>query len=291
MSTHSLRAAAAFAVLCGIWGTSWLAIAEGLDDLPPLTSAAARIVIAFLVMVAVAPSIARVEGGVRAPWPMAVMMGTLNIAYSYSVIYVTEQTLPSGLASLLWGVFPMMMAIAGAAFLGEAVRAKHVVGFLGGLLGLVVLFFTDLQRIGESGVMTALFLLTSPLASASSQVVIKKKAAGVSAALLTRDALGVGSLLLVPTAWFLERDAAVHWTGAAVASVVYLAVVATALAFFLYYWLLRQVRSSKLSTIAYITPVLALTLGWLVRDEPLGATTLAGAVLVLGSVALVIRAK
>lgn len=286
-----LHLAIAFAVLCGIWGTSWLAIAEGLDDLPPLSSAAARIVLAWLVLLVLAPTIARWEGGTRAPWWLAAAMGTLNIAYSYSVIYLTEKTLPSGLVSLLWGVFPLLMLVAGVLFLGERLRTQHVIGFAGGMLGLGLLFATDLARTGDAGIASAAFLLTSPIASATSQIFVKKFGQGMSAALLTRDALAVGSLLLVPAALLFERDAPRHWTGSAIASVVYLAVVATAFAFVLYYWLLRHVRSSKLSTIAYITPVLALTLGWLFRDEPLELSTLSGAALVLGSVALVIRVR
>lgn len=284
-----IRLAVAFGVLCLIWSTSWFAIAVGVDDLPPITAAATRVGFAFLLLASVARRIARVEGGGRPPLWLSGMMGTFNIAYSYSVIYVTEQTLPSGITALLWGVFPLLMLVAGRMFLGEVLRPVHIVGFIGGFVGLVLLFLVDLRERGAGSVGAAAFLLTSPMVVAISQVFAKKYGGGFSATLFTRDALGIGAVLLVIAAFTLERDLERHWTGSAIASIAYLAVVATAIAFVLYYWILRHVSSSKLSTVSYVTPVLALAIGWAFRDETITPTTLAGALLVVGSVALALQ--
>lgn len=289
VTPHPQRIRLAFVVLCLIWSTSWFAIAVGVEDLPPFTAAGTRVLFAWLALALVAGRISRIEGGKRPPWYLTGVMGVLNITFSYSVIYFTERSLPSGITALLWGVFPLMMLTSGSLFLGERLRGVHVLGFVGGFLGLALLFLVDLRERGAGNVATAAILLTSPLASTITQTLVKKFGAGVSATLLTRDALGVGALLLSTLAFTFEEPLTAKWTTAAIASTAYLAIVATSVAFVLYYWILRHASSSKLSTISYVTPVIALAIGWFFRNEPLAWSTVVGALLVLGSVALAIR--
>jgi drug/metabolite transporter (DMT)-like permease len=75
----------------------------------------------------------------------------------------------------------------------------------------------------------------------------------------------------------------------ALGSVAYLAIVGTVVSFGIYYWLLRYVAASRLSLIAYVTPAIALWLGWAVGDEPLAQSTLAGSALILLGIALALR--
>jgi drug/metabolite transporter (DMT)-like permease len=95
-------------------------------------------------------------------------------------------------------------------------------------------------------------------------------------------------VLLSALAFALEKPLEVTWTPRAAASVVYLALAGTVLTFGLYFWLMRHVAASSLSLIAYVTPVIALALGWMF-GETLTLSTIGGAVLIVGSVALVVR--
>lgn len=281
------------ALLCLIWGSTWLVIQEGLDDLPPLTSAGVRFALAFAVMFFVAPRLARREGGGAPPTRLWVLVGTLNFAVSYAIVYLTETVLPSGLVAVLWAVFPLMAAVPGHFVLGERLGVRQVAGLLLGFLGTCLLFGTDLASfVGRDGgvlapIGAALLLLVSPLVSVVGQTCMKLWGTRSSSALLNRNAMGLGAVLLAGSALVFERGEEARWTPAAVASIAYLAVIGTCLTFTLYYWLLRYAEVTRLSVITYVTPIVALLLGWAVRGESLTAGTVSSSALVLCGVALV----
>lgn len=273
-------------VLCLLWGSTWLVIQEGLRDLPPWTSAAARFVVAFAVMAAIAPWLRRAEGGSAPPRWLALTVGTLNFALSYAIVYTTETVLPSGLVSVLWAVFPLMMAVSGHTVLGERLRPRQWGGLLLGLAGVVALLATDLGDFGPEALPAALLLFVSPLVSAIGQTVLKRYGGSVSSALLNRDAMGIGAVWLTLGALAFESEATVNWSRAAIGSVVWLAVGGTVLTFTLYFWLLRHAPATRLSVIAFLTPVVALFAGAVFAGERLTTWTVTGAAAVIVGVAM-----
>ena len=278
------------ALLCLIWGSTWLVIRTGLADLPPLHGAALRFTVASAVFWLAAPKLSRLEGGEPPPLWMVLVFGTLNFATSYGIVYWAETVIPSGLASVLWAVFPMIMAVSGHLFLpGERLVGRQWLGFAVGFLGVALLFRTDLYHLSARAVGVGAVYLLSPLVSAVGQTCVKRHGQGVSSVLLNRGALTLGTCFLWILALSLERGAELRFTPRSVACVIYLALVGTCVAFGLYYWVLRTTPAYKMSLIAYVTPVIALTLGWSLGEEPVGAYTLLGAGLVLGGVALVRR--
>jgi drug/metabolite transporter (DMT)-like permease len=277
-------------LLCLVWGSTWLVIKQGLRDLPPFTSAGARFVVASVAMIAAAPKLSRIEGGAPPPWWLAATMGSLNFAGSYGIVYWTETRLPSGLVSLLWAVFPLLMAISGHFFLqGERLSTRHTFGFVAGFSGVALLFLTDVRASTADALPVAAVLMVSPSISAVGTTLVKRHGKQVSASLLNRDAMIIGAVLLCALALWRERALPIRWTTAAIASIGYLALIGTCLTFGLLFWLMRHVAASRLSLIAFITPAIALTLGWLFAGEPVHAHTLLGASLVVVGVALVVR--
>ncbi|MBK8980128.1 MAG: EamA family transporter [Planctomycetes bacterium] len=290
-SPSPLLVQALVALLCLLWGSTWLVIREGLRDLPPLTSAGVRFAISFAVMVALAPALHRRETGDCPPAWLWSVVGTLNFAASYAIVYTTETVLPSGLTSVLWAVFPLMMAVAGHAVLGEIMRPAQWLGFGLGFIGVCLLFVTDLddvERLGPDAVPAALLLFVSPLVSAVGQTCLKRFGSGASSILLNRNAMGLGAAWLLGAALAFERDATVRWTPTAIGSIVYLALFGTVTTFSLYFWLLRHAPATRLSVIAFVTPLIALTLGWVFGGETITAATATGAALVVLGVALAV---
>ena len=278
--------------LCLIWGSTWIVIQDGLADLPPMTSAATRFGVAALLMIVVARPLARLEGGERPPLRLTLVVGTLSIAIPYGIVYWSETVLPSGLTSVLWAVFPLFQACLGHFFLpAERLAGRHVVGFALGFAGVVLLFATDLRALGPAAIPAGLVLVMSPLSAALGNTFVKRHGSTCSSALLNRNAILLAAVLLAGAAATAERGADVAWTGGAMSGIAYLAVAGTVVTFSLYFWLLRFVAAHRLSLIAYVTPAIALGLGWFFADEPVRATTLAGAASILLGVALVVRGR
>lgn len=278
------------ALLCLIWGSTWIVIRQGLVDLPPFTSAGVRFVLAAIVMTAVVALWGGREGGKRPARWLTLVVGLTNFGASYAIVYWSEMRLPSGLVSVLWSVSPMLMAVSGHLFLpGETLRARQWLGFVVGFAGVALLFATDLTTHGEGSIAAALILCVSPLVSAVGTTLFKRHGEASSSLLLNRDAMWIGAVVLCAAAWWTERDIEVHWTIAAALSVAYLAVFGTAVAFGLYFWLLRHTPAHRLSLIAYVTPAIALLLGGVMRETPITRYTLAGSGLILAGVALVVR--
>jgi drug/metabolite transporter (DMT)-like permease len=288
----ALVANGSVAIMCLVWGSTWLVIREGLDDIPPFTSAAVRFLVAGTAMSALLPSLGAKEGGRAPPTWLWIVHGLTSFACSYGIVYRTETILPSGLVSLLWGVFPMLVALASHVFLpGERLGPRQWLGFAFGFVGLALLFFTDLRSFGAEGVPAALVLFMSPVVSTVGSIVVKKHGAKVNSVALNRNGMLLGGVVLAALALVTERSADAHWTRGAIASVAYLSLFGTVLTFGLYFWLMRYVDAHKLSLIAYVTPAIALTLGLLVRGEPMTKNTFAGAACILFGVILVARGK
>jgi drug/metabolite transporter (DMT)-like permease len=278
------------ALLCLIWGSTWMVIQRGLADLPPFTSAAARFVVAAIVMSAAAHAFRRRESG-RSPetWLCAVV-GVCNFGVSYGIVYWSETRIPSGLASVLWSIFPMLMAASGHFFLpGETLRARQWIGFAVGFLGVAFLVERAIRAAAFGVVPVGLVLCISPLSSAIGTTVLKRHGSGVRSVALNRNAMWIGAGLLCAAAVSFEKQSDAHWNARSVTGVIYLAVVGTAVTFGLYFWLLRHLPAHRLSLISYVTPAIALVLGTRLGDEPFTVATAVGSALILTGVWLVVR--
>ncbi|MBL9079410.1 MAG: EamA family transporter [Planctomycetes bacterium] len=276
------------AVLCLIWGSTWWAIRICLQDHPPLSSAALRFLIAGIAMAAVTPWLQRRESAPPPPAWLWLAAGGTNFAGSYGVLYVAETAVPSGIAAVLWAVFPLLMAGSGVCLLGERLRAVQLLGFVVAFAGIVTVFAGGFGDAGEHVGMAAL-LLVSPLVSAAGTTLVKLYGSGTSSVLLNRNGMLFGALLLTIAAFVGERPLALPWTWRVVAATLYLALIGTTLAFGVYFRLLRSAPASMLSLITYVTPVLAMLLGAAVGDGDMTVAAWLGTALVAGGVALVVR--
>jgi drug/metabolite transporter (DMT)-like permease len=281
------RFALPFALLCTIWSSTWLVIKDGLTALPPFSAAAIRFTIAAAVFTLIAPRVARREGGARPRWWLSLCMGVFNFGVSYGVVYWGEQVLPSGLASVLWATFPMLVVLVSLPVLpDERLSMGRLLGFLVAFAGVALLFVEDLRALGSDALVVGAVFLVSPLSAAIGQVIIKRYGAGVSSAFLNRNGMWIGAGILWGLVAPFEDPLAIEWTWRAAASVVYLAVFGTVVTFGLYYWLLRHASSSAMSLIAYVTPVAAVALGAAAGGEALTGSLATGAGLVLLGVAV-----
>lgn len=281
----------AIGVLCLIWGSTWWAIRICLHDQPPLSSAALRFLVAGAAMAVAAPRLRSIDRLPAPPTWLWLTTGATCFAGSYGVLYLAEQHVPSGIAAVLWAVFPLLMAGSGVLVLGERLRGGQWLGFLVSFAGIATVFAGDLGSGGAAPapIGAALLLLASPVISAIGTTLVKKFGRDHSSLQLNRNGMLFGGVVLALVAAWREDPLAIGWSTSGLLATAYLALCGTALTFGVYFWLLQQVPASRLSLISYVTPVLAVLLGALVGDGTTGAAVWLGTGLVVAGVALVVR--
>lgn len=277
------------ALLCVVWGSTWWAIRLCLVDQPPLTSAALRFLLAGLVMALLAVRLRRAEAAPAPPTWLWLTAGITNFTGCYGLLYVAETVVPSGIAAVLWSIFPLLMAGSAMLFLGERLRPLQVGGFLLSFGGIVTVFAGDLGGLPAGDAGAAWLVIGSAVSSAIGTTLVKKFGSGTSSVVLNRNGMLLGAVLLSLLAVLREDPLAMTWSWRGMLATVYLALFGTALTFGVYFWLLRTVAASRLALITYVTPVLAMLIGAAVGDGAMDGAAWLGAALVTAGIVLVVR--
>lgn len=281
------RIAGAVALLCLIWGTTWSVIQIGLVGIPPFTGVAVRFAISGSLLLGLALASGIRLGTTRRERHLWWANGMLSFAVSYGVVYWAEQWVPSGLAAILFAVYPLIVAILAHFVLpGEALRVREVVGVLIGFGGVGVIFSEDLSALGGPQVaLGAAVMLLSPLAAAGGSVAVKRWGGGVHPLSVAAVPMLVAAVVMAVPAVALEHDRTITLDAVSVSALLYLAIAGSAVTFSLYFWLLSHLPAKRLALIAFVIPVIAVGIGVL-RGEPLTARMLVGAAAVVTGVAL-----
>jgi drug/metabolite transporter (DMT)-like permease len=287
-----MKARLVWLVLCGIWGSTWLFIKLGLEDLPPFTFAAIR----FIIAVAIVFSIIRIRGltlpRARSDWILLAVTGILSFGFNYGLVFWGEQYITSGLAALLQATTPAFgLVFAHFNLPGERLSWTRIGGVVLGVCGVAVVFSNQLAVAGRQALAGCVALLLSSIFVAYSNVLVKKHGKNLNPAIMTAGQMLFGLLLLLAVSITLEGNPLrYHWTPMAVIALLYLAVVGSVIAFLLYYWLILNMDVTKSMLIALVTPVVAVILGMIVLNEEFGWRTLAGgAMIILGIAFIVVR--
>lgn len=219
--------------------------------------------------------------------------GALFFSVSYGVVYWSEQYVPSGLTSILFATFPLLVTLLAHWMLpGEPLNVRTGVGAVIAFIGVVVIFSEDLAVIiGPKTESAAAIFMISPVVSAMSSVLIKKWGGGIHPLSLAAMPMAVAAGVMAVLALVFERHRPILWTPVSIGALAYLAVFGSAVTFTLYYWLLRRVRAGRVALIAYATPVIAVATGVLFLHEPLTSRLVLGGALVMAGVAFTAKSR
>ena len=288
-----MKARLVWLVLCGIWGSTWLFIKLGLEDLPPFTFAAIR----FIIAVAIVFSIIRIRGlalpRARADWILLAVTGILSFGFNYGLVFWGEQYITSGLAALLQATTPAFgLVFAHFNLPGERLSWTKIGGVVLGVFGVAVVFSNQLAVAGRQALAGCVALLLSSIFVAYSNVLVKKHGKNLNPAIMTAGQMLFGLLLLLVASITLEGNPLrYHWTSMAVIALLYLAIVGSVIAFLFYYWLILNMDVTKSMLIALVTPVVAVILGMIVLNEEFGWRTLAGGAMIMLGIAFIVVRK
>jgi drug/metabolite transporter (DMT)-like permease len=291
-SASRLALASAFAIVYVVWGSTYLAILFAIETLPPFLMASLR----FFTAGAVLYVWSRTIGGAAAPnrtqWRATAIVGVLLLLGGNGLVVWSEQRIPSGIAALLVGTVPCFMVLLDwLRANGQRPTKRVVAGLALGLLGLLWLVGPDsvmgggrADRLGAAALVAASFswaygsiwsrqapMPASPFLSTAMQML------AASVALL-----GVSVVLGEPWQFDASAVSLRSWLG-----LLYLVVFGSLIAFSAYVWLLRASTPARVSTYAYVNPVVAVLLGAAFAGEALTTRMIVAAVVIVSGVALI----
>lgn len=284
----------AFGLVYLFWGSTYLAIDIAVQTIPPALMCGLRFSIAGVVMLAVCAAT-----GHRILYPpkqiaLSSIVGLLLLMGGNLTLSYAELTVSSGLSALIIAITPLWFLVLDSLLLGDHhISSRGKAGLALGIVGLFVLVWPELQAgsLGHRELIASISLIGGSFTWALGSVLSKRWQSGMDVFGATGwqvTAAGVGNFIFA----FANRDFAhVVWAPRSLAAVGYLVVCGSWIGYTAYIWLLEHVPTSKVSTYAYVNPVVAVFLGWLILHEKVDRFILAGSAIVVFSVILVTSAK
>jgi drug/metabolite transporter (DMT)-like permease len=201
-----------------------------------------------------------------------------------------EQYVASGLAALLVATVPLWMALLERLLPGGSrLTAGAATGLGLGFVGVAVLLWPKLQEVQGADLWGEAALLFAALSWAVGSIWSRRAGLAVPPLVATAWQMLLAGAFMTVVSLATGQLAHARWTGTAVAAMAYLIVFGSCLGLSAYIWLLRNAPVASVSTYAYVNPVIAVLLGWLILDEPLTPAILLGTLIIAGSVVLVTR--
>ena len=281
----------AFAIIYLVWGSTFLAIRIGVQEVPPFLLAAMRFVIAGLVLYGW--MLAR---GERSPtvrqWTSVFLLAVLIFVGDYGLVFWAEQRVPSGITAVMMATIPVFMALSEIVILRtQRLTVRLALALLIGLGGVAVLMSRSLNLGGapvdRAG---AVALIVAAMCWSLASALTRKLPLPPSKFLSSGAQMLAGGVLLALTAAALGEFRTFHpWavSRGAWLALLYLIVAGSIVAFTAYVWLIHHESPTKVGTYAYVNPVIAVLLGYFLAGEALGPRTILGALLVLISVVVI----
>jgi drug/metabolite transporter (DMT)-like permease len=274
---------------CLLWSGGWLFIKIGVEDVPPITLAAARLGLAAAVLVPLVT--ARGEWSLLTSTNAAAIAasGVLLLGVNYALVFWGAQFVASGLTALLQTTSPLFAFAIGLLLRTEAFSWARTTGIVLGLMGVALISSSEFSVDAQSGA-GSLAIVLGAVCAAAAYVIVKRRLAHVPPTLLVCAQTLCALVLLGLAAAILEgspMDA--RWTARAMMALIYLGVGSSVVAFWLNYWLLRRMDATAVLSSALVQPLIAAILGALFLDERLTTAALVGGALILVGASAILR--
>ena len=275
-----------------VWGSTYLAISVADETMPPLLTSGVR----FMLAGAIVWTVLRVRRGrermrvTREQVASCAIIGALLVAGGNGLVMVGELHVPSGVAALIIASVPLWVVVY-RWIGGERVPRATLAGVALGFAGVALLLLPGGSG-GDTRFLSLLFLVLAAPCWALGSYLSKRRALPADPFLSTALQMMLGGLVSalagVLTGEIGEVDVA-SFSGRSLAGFAYLIAIGSLVAFTAYVWLLQHAPISKVATYAYVNPVIAIFLGWAILSEHVTATIVAGAAIVVASVAGIVR--
>ena len=285
-----MRSKIVWLLLCLIWGSTWAFIKLGLEDLPPFTFAGIRFVIASIIIYAIIMARKIRLPRTRKDWALLAVTGVLSFTLNYGLVFWGEQHVSSGLAALLQATIPVFGLVIAHFYLpDEPMTPAKIFGVVLGVAGVGVIFSDQLTVAGPKALAGSVGLVIGSACAAYANVLVKSRGGKMEPATLAFGQMIFGLVPLLLIGLATEGNPLdFRWSGMAIVSLFYLALVGTVFAFLMYYWLVQHMDVTNTMLIALVTPIIAVALGIVVLDEKLNWRMVIGGAMIISGIAIIV---
>lgn len=287
------RAWAAFIGCTLIWGSTWIVIRGQLGEVPPSWSVTWRFALGASVMVALCLATGKSLWLTPKQHGFALLVAISQFVLNFNLVYRSELYVTSGLVSLSFAFLLVTNSLFAALFLGQRVTRRFLLGSAIGLAGVALLFAPDLVRPGGGDFGYGLMLAFAGVMSASIANVLQATRFGRSMPLEAglAWAMAWGAMIDAAVALVVAGPPRFSTDPAYLAGLAYLGIAASAVAFSLYYTLIRTVGPGQAAWNGVVVPVVAMGISTGVEGFQWSASAFAGVALAIVGLVIALKAK
>jgi drug/metabolite transporter (DMT)-like permease len=280
------KALVAYLLVCVVWGSTYLAIRIGVADLPPFLFAGVRFLIAGAVLLVVARALGYGLPRSAADWRTQAVVGVMLLAGGNTFVVWAEQFITSGAASIFVVTVALWMAFFDAIIPGgtSQLNWRIVSGLLLGFLGTALLVGASPAELARADLRGPLALTGASASWALGSVYFKRHPTDTSPYVASSVQMLAGGTLVTLAGLLLGEGSAWRFSPAGIGALGYLIVFGSIVGYSAYAYALRHAPPTIVGTYAYVNPVVAVILGWLILDEPVSLRTFVAMGLILGAV-------
>jgi drug/metabolite transporter (DMT)-like permease len=291
---QQFRVALCFALVYVFWGSTYLAIKIAVEQIPAAMMGASRFLISGPLMLALCALTGRSVKISKHDFVRVAAIGILLLTGGNVLLAWSEKYVDSGLAALIVAVVPIWVAlIEGFILKGDRLRGRGWLGLILGIAGLAILLWPDLRNTSaeRAKLLAAVVLLLGSLSWTVGSIISRRSKLSIGPFAATgweMTIAGAANLLISIAIGDLRQTV---WTPRGIGAILYLVTFGSMVGFTAYIWLLEHVPTAKVATYAYVNPVVAVFLGWLIAGEKLNWYIAGGMVVIVAAVALVTSSK
>jgi len=278
-----------YAILCFIWGTTWIILKKSLiDGTPPFFGSGFRFFFGGIILWGIILYKKDFPSFKAIPLQLYFQFGLLNLTVCYGLTYWATQFIYSSLSALIWAGFPLCVAVFSYFMLPDEVfTKKKIISLFLGTIGALLILKEGLNFKGDQVVIGILMVVIAVIIAGYPNVYLKRYSNAVTSLHLNAVSQLIAGITLLIISFVFESDQKMVWNNFNIFALAYLTIFGSLIAWYIYFWLFPHISMSQISYIAFFPPVLASILGWIFLDEKLSILAIIGGGFVIFGAVLV----
>ena len=278
-----------YAILCFIWGTTWIILKKSLiDGTPPFFGSGFRFFFGGIILWSIILYKRNFPSFKALPLQLYIQFGLLNLTICYGLTYWATQFIYSSLSALIWAGFPLCVAVFSYFMLPDEVfTKKKIISLFLGTIGALLILREGLNFKGDQVVIGIFMVVIAVIIAGYPNVYLKRYSNTVTSLHLNAVSQLIAGITLLIISFVFESDQKMIWNNFNIFALAYLTIFGSLIAWYIYFWLFPHISMSQISYIAFFPPVLASILGWIFLDEKLSILAIFGGGLVIFGAVLV----